>query len=248
MIIADAIQKIIDLGKIELIPVDGANYYKGPSLARLKKPEENIPKALTFTTLTGLSDYIAANPDALDLPRLFLHVVDFSRVDLMGPLQPFNDNARFIYATAVSSAARDGFQFDKWMNLEDFIIRLQADFARYPEAPDDTEAIIELLGKVANENLKTNTDNGFTQTIQIRSGLTTLSGVRVENPVKVRPWRTFAEIEQPAITAILRFKPTGDGMPTAALFESGGGAWKLEAIKRLGTWLRENVEELDVLM
>jgi hypothetical protein len=247
--IAEAIKEVLALAPIQHIAIDGQEYVKqDQGIIRLKKPDETIPKVLTFTTLGGLAEYVDANPDALEMDRLFLHVAGFNRVELVGPLQQANDNCRFVYAIATAEDTAGNFKFGQWLDLEDLIIRLQTDFARYHGIEDDTEAMIEMLGKVANEKLQTNTDNGFSQTIQVRSGLTTLSSVKVENPVRVRPWRTFAEIEQPEVLAVLRFRPTGDGKPTGALFESGGGTWKLLAIKHIAKWLHDTVDGIDILM
>jgi hypothetical protein len=244
--IKEAIEKIIDLASIqhESFIGDGDVYVKrGQNVQRLKQPDQHIPEELTFTTLTGLVDYIETNPDALEMSKLILHVAAADRVALVGPLQPSNDNIRFCYATASVTSANTAFQFGYWYQLEDFIIRLQADFARPEGIDDDADAIIELLGKVANENIQTNTDDGFSQTIQVRSGLTTNSTVKVENPVRVHPWRTFREVEQPEVLSVLRFKKSGrdNDLPVAALFEAGGGSWQLEAIKRVRAYLLEEL-------
>jgi hypothetical protein len=246
--ISEAIDKVLELAPIQVQTIGDHSYIKaGQQVTRLRSPDELAPKVLPFSTLTGLAEYIEANPDDLDLDACFLHVATFERVELLGPLQPLNDNDRFFYAAARAGAGRQGFAFGQWLNLEDFIIKLQADFAEYQGQEDDREAIIDLLGKVANENLQTMTDNGFSQTVQVKSGLTTLSAVKVENPVTVRPWRTFAEIEQPPILAVLRFRKSGDGLPLAALFESGGGAWKLEAMTRICAWLKARLADIKVL-
>jgi hypothetical protein len=242
----EAIDKILSLSAIQVQQIGGLDYVKrGQEVIRLKKPEHINPLALVFNTLAGLVDYIKSNPDDLDLAKLVFHVSDFDRVDLLGPLQDFNDNIRFCYASAVMT--RPGFPFGQWFQLEECIIRLQTEFVHDPELKADTETIIEHMGKVANEKLTTHTDDGVTQTIQVRSGLTTLSGVRVANPVLVYPWRTFREVKQPGIVAVLRYRQSGEGKPLAALFESDGGGWRLDAIEAIANWLKDLLPTIKVL-
>jgi hypothetical protein len=242
--IRDAIDKILDLAPIQSVEIDRDTYVKmDQKVTRLKAPEEHAPKPLRFITLTGLADYIIANPDLLDPRNVVLHVTDFLRVECLGPLQPANDNVRFIYA--VAHIDRPAFSFGKWMSIEDFIIALQSDFFRNADF-DDVDAIIDLLGKVASEHIQTREDDGFSQMVQVRSGLTTTSAVKVENPVRVFPWRTFAEVDQPETLAVLRFRKAGDGAPLVALFESKGESWRFEAIQSVKEWLTATFPEVHV--
>jgi len=58
------------------------------------------------------------------------------------------------------------------------------------------------------------------------------------NPIRLRPYRTFREIEQPASLFVLRLQKGRDGeLPRAALFEADGGQWKLEACQAIKHWL-----------
>lgn len=244
--IKEGIDKVLSLAGIQSIEIGTDTYVKGnQNVTRLVRPEEKPPDFLHFSTLTGFADYIESNPDRLDPKSMIIHVADFDHVELLGPLQPTNDQSRFMYAKARST--RRPFAFGQWMKMEDFIIALQSDFYRPEDVPDDSEAIIDLLGKVASETIKTNEDDGFSQTIQIRSGLTTKENVTVENPVRVHPWRTFGELSQPRTLAVLRFRQIGDGVPSVALFESGGESWRLEAIEAIQDWLRIRFNDIHVL-
>jgi hypothetical protein len=244
-VIKEGIDKVLSLAGIQSFDMGSNTYIKGEqNVTRLKRPEERSPVPLEFITLTGLFDYIVANPDTLDPRTLVLHVEDYNRVELLGHLQPSNDNSRFYYATAICK--RPAFRFGSWMSIEDFIIALQSDFARDDASVDDVDKIVGLLGKVASEHVQTREDDGFSQTVQVRSGLTTKTNVKVENPVRVFPWRTFPEISQPETLAVLRFRKQGDGAPMVALFESGGESWRFEAIHAVKDWLTTAFPELNV--
>ncbi|NQK92942.1 hypothetical protein HO498_01330 [Streptococcus suis] len=59
------------------------------------------------------------------------------------------------------------------------------------------------------------------------------------NPVTLRPYRTFAEVEQPASQFIYRIDKAG----YMALFEADGGKWKLDAINNIATYLKSKLGE-----
>jgi hypothetical protein len=55
----------------------------------------------------------------------------------------------------------------------------------------------------------------------------------VPNPIQLKPFRTFPEVDQPEGMFVLRMKTGG----LATLIVCDGNAWKLEAVKRLREWL-----------
>lgn len=71
----------------------------------------------------------------------------------------------------------------------------------------------------------TSEDNGITQTVAARQGVSLKSYVSVKPRVKLIPFRTFREVEQPASEFLLRVDSDGE----IGLFEADGGAWQLEA-------------------
>lgn len=63
------------------------------------------------------------------------------------------------------------------------------------------------------------------------------------NPVSLRPYRTFTEVEQPSSSFIFRAK-TG---PRFALMEADGGAWRSKAMKNIKAFLEFEVKDLHVI-
>jgi hypothetical protein len=243
--IKQAIEKVLDLAPIQRLTVGDNLYCKADQrVVRLQKPEQSPPEVCLFRTLTGLVDYIETNPDGLDMFGLFLHIADAGIVDLIGPLQPENDNTRFNYASARSDGLQ--FMFGHWWNVEDLIIALQTCFSRPDGIETDVDAIIQLIGNIASERVRNQEDDGFSQRVEIRSGLTTKSTVKVENPVRVRPWRTFFEVLQPESLAVLRFKERDNGLPQVGLFESASKSWRAEAIASVRDWLRDRLPTMKI--
>ena len=52
------------------------------------------------------------------------------------------------------------------------------------------------------------------------------------NPVRLRPYRTFAEIEQPESEYVFRIMDDGQG-PSFKLVEADGGLWKSAAMMKI---------------
>lgn len=57
-------------------------------------------------------------------------------------------------------------------------------------------------------------------------------------------YRTFMEIEQPESEFVFRARKA-DSLPHFALFEADGGAWRIEAMKRIKAYLEENLKDIE---
>ena len=85
-------------------------------------------------------------------------------------------------------------------------------------------------------------DDGVSQKTTIKSGIAMRQDVIVPNPVSLRPYRTFAEIEQPESNYVFRIKDTDNG-PCFKLVEADGGLWKNAAMKRVKEYLEYELNE-----
>ena len=133
----------------------------------------------------------------------------------------------------------DGFPFERYMDLETFNIMLQSRFVD----TNDRAALLALTANVVDENVKSYGDDGISQVASVKSGVTSVADVKVPNPVLLRPFRTFAEVDQPESKFIFRMRKGDDGV-TAALIEADGGAWKIEAIQNIAEYLRNNLQKV----
>jgi len=75
--------------------------------------------------------------------------------------------------------------------------------------------------------------------LSIGSGVASVSEVRVPNPVSMKPYRTFVEVDQPESNFIFRMR---EGMQ-AALFEADGGAWKNVAMNNIKKYFDDNLDD-----
>jgi len=237
--IREAIDKIISLTPPEIFTINNETYCTDP-LHWLKKPEHSPPGPLVLFTVQAVVDYLAANID--DIKQCSILIVGPCRVEVIGPLQPENANERFLYAVAKS--VYSPFVFNRFMPVDDFIVALQSLF----EHNETRENLLSIIGNLANEHIAQTHDDGISQAVQIKSGITTKTAVTLENPVTLQPYRTFPEIEQPISQFVIRFKNINEQM-NVALYEADGGMWQLTAIYRIKTWLegQDTLKEVDII-
>ena len=239
--IEKAIDRILEMAPIQTIVIDGREYSKD-ALRKITPPEFVPPTPLTLSTLSGMVDYINTLGD--DHEKVLLKIDDFNSVSVLGQIQPENSNARFLYAQSDLKTNQFGFSSPvspNWYDLENFVIALQSQFVQ----TEEIEKLISHLSHLANETVTEMKDDSFSQSYQIKTGITTKSQVVVTNPITLRPHRTFSEIEQPASTCIFRLKSKG-GMQ-CALFISDGGAWKLDAINNIKAWLKKQLPDITII-
>lgn len=199
--------------------------------ASLVKPGPQV-SPIKVNSLAALRDYLKANRDALELRSLAVHVSSPGLVRLLGPIDP-RSRSRETFIEATTPDLMEGFG-GQFKPHEEFIIGLQTRFVE----SDERAAVLRVIGTVKEEKVKQSVDDGISQTVIARNGGVMVADVAVPNPVRLAPYRTFREVAQTSSLFVLRAQAGREGgLPTVALFEADGGAWKLDAIVRVGAWL-----------
>lgn len=204
------------------------------------------PATLTFRRLNGLIEWLNTVPSG---PTPYaVHVVSDQRVEVItGIYGPHRQRTVLAAAVAPERMSATPFAFGKWLDVESMNIALLALF-------DETEgrkAVMKLLGTVKTEAVGTQTDDGVTQEVTVRGGITLVQRETVPNPVLLAPRRTFDEVEQPASPFVLRLKmvKSEEGSVTsAALFEADGGEWRSLAMLRIANHLVQADINLPILV
>ena len=75
------------------------------------------------------------------------------------------------------------------------------------------------------------------QIATVLDGVASLAQAKTPNPVTLRPYRTFNEVEQPASQFVFRINKSAN----LALFEADGGKWQLEAISNIADYLMKEL-------
>ncbi len=215
-------ERVVKIGGSNFV-IDEAGHYD-----RIKPRVYNAKDPLIIKTLTGLVDYIKSNLERKEA-KLLLHIEKPDEVSLMGLLA--EDGSREYLASAQAIVPR--FNFDYYLDIEEFNVALQSVFA--PTA--DRDILLKVVGNLKEDNVKTTGDDGVSQAVTIKTGVATAADVKVPNPVTLAPYRTFIEVKQPESKFIFRMK---DG-PRGAIFEADGGAWRNQAILNIKTFLEEQL-------
>lgn len=229
--IKEALQYIVGLGKAEEHVINGACYSDKP----LHRIDTYYPKAdaIEMHTLTSLVDYIKSELDEMP-PRMIVEVKSPTEVELYSQLDPNRDRESLV----VASARVPGFEFDRFVEHEKFCINLQSKFI----PSDDRELILKFAGTVEAGSVSEYGDDGVTQKATIKTGLASKGDAIVPNPVCLRPYRTFLEVEQPESAFVFRMKQDSYGSVMCAIFEADGGAWKMDATQAIKEYLQRELD------
>ncbi len=226
--IKEAIEKILDLGKPLELDIHNLKY--SPHNLNLISPPE--PDVLSISTLQGVIDYISINDRIPE--KFFIHISGYDQINLYSLLsKDYRKREHYIKSDYISET----FEFGYWHNTEKFIIELQSKFVH-------TKQLIEVIKIVSNvksvKSLEV-TDDGVSQNATAKTGIHMLENVTLPNPVTLKPFRTFNEIEQPDSSFILRGKEADNGI-SWALFGADDKQWQMKAIKSIKEWISSNLK------
>ncbi|MCM1191996.1 MAG: hypothetical protein NC123_18270 [Butyrivibrio sp.] len=231
--IKEALEYIVGLGegkeKIKTVKLpDGTEQVY--STERLERLSAYIPRAeaVHMNTLTSLVDYIKGNIDTM-ADRMIVQIKNPGEVLLFSRLDKDRKREYLVKCTALIPE----FRYEIFINHEEFCINVQAKFLNDPET--DKDLILRFAGTVENGSVAEYGDTGVTQKATVKVGIASKSDAVVPNPVRLRPYRTFMEVEQPVSEFIFRIKDVNGVF--CALFEADGGAWKNEAMKNIKAYL-----------
>lgn len=131
-----------------------------------------------------------------------------------------------------------------WRDQQAAIIELRSAFV----PNEGTDYLLDLLSRISKDDSVSSEDNGVSQTVTAKQGISLKSYERLRTRVPLIPYRSFTEIEQPESEFILRMDDDG----RVGLFEADGGKWKLTAKDRIcayfETALKEEIDAATVVV
>lgn len=226
--------KDLTLQTAELVTgADGVQYSRTQLFPVVYDPQ---PKALEIQTLSGLVEYVKNNKDEMKENDCFA-IVDHARsVRIMGGLTKTMSRKTLVHAVITR---QQEFQFGSWIEHEEFVIRLASLFV--PNGP--LGELTKFLSKVSADEGVTTEDDGITQRATLKSGLSGAlkEGKQVPLRVKLQPFRTFPEIDQPASEFLFRMRKSHSGGVACALFACDGEMWEKDCVVDIAAWLKKNL-------
>ena len=237
-----AIEKIVELASPSVIQVNGKTF----SNERFTEVKEQLyyPECLILNSLDGivkmiqkeakekrLSDINVPTDDNTVEQRLYVRVSEYNRVDVFTSYDTQGVRTYLYRSNADVPGFREGFR-----DRETMLIQLRSLFLQ----TQDVAYLLDLLAKMSDEEKVTSQDNGVTQVVEARKGVALKEQVEVRPRVKLTPFRTFLEVDQPESEFLLR---VGDG-GQVGLFEADGGVWKLVAKRSIVAYLEGRLKDL----
>lgn len=227
-----ALEYITGLKEPRITEINGDEYSDKP----LHRIDAYYPKAdrIRISTLTGMLDYILSNTDELPA-KMIIEVASPTCVKMYSQLDPNRDREHIVEVNAMLPE----FRFGQFIDNESFCIGLQSKFIQN----EDRDLLLKFAGTVKAGTITEYGDDGVTQKATVKTGIASSDDAIVPNPVTLKPYRTFLEVEQPESQFVFRMRDNRG--VECAIFEADGGAWKYEAMQRISNYLQAHLAECE---
>lgn len=234
--IKEALEYAVELaGQEDFIIYDEAgNEWYDENKHHLKKlSPKKYPSTLNLSTLSSLIDYYKNDVNKINSQKTIV-VVDNPK-----EVYVYSEDDEEAYRTKLITveALVPNIDFGKFLNTENFIITLQSKFIN----DADRELLLEYASKIVIENGAEIEDTGSSQITTIKTGVANKGKAKTPNPVTLKPYRTFSEVDQPTSDFVFRVDKDGK----LAIFEADGGAWRLKAVDYIKAYLTEKLDVVE---
>lgn len=220
-------QYLVSLKANNTYDIHGEIYSDNP-LHRIA-PYVPHPEKLCVTGLDSIVKLVKAEMQKVTLP-IFIRVDGPTSVSVLTALDDDMKRDLLFKAECDVPGFREGFrEYDK------AIIEIRSKFI----PSEDVDYLLDLLSRVNKENGVTTSDNGVSQTVEAKTGISLKQMVTVRPRVNLAPFRTFLEVDQPYSEFLLRLNDDGE----VGLFEADGGMWKQQAKKHILAYFNDRMSE-----
>lgn len=234
--------RIQETAEVKITELDGKKY-ADKRLFEIFPPH---PKTIKISTLTGIADFIKESGD-VEVSNLVCVVDNYNQVTLRSKIETeFQTRSTYLQ----SDLQEVDLRLNQYIDAETMNIMLQSGFSssktKDGENDTDKELLLSYTAKLSATAENGVEDDGITQSAIAKTGIVSKSQITLKNPVELRPYRTFTEVEQPKSKFIFRTKQEG-GQIYFGLFEADGGAWKNEATLLIRDFLKSQTPKLTVI-
>lgn len=226
--LAKMIDKIVSLKETKTFEIGGQTYADS-QLTRIP-PHVDRPECIEVSGLDGICKLIRTELAKLDTV-VMVQAKAHNAVEVMTTYQPDFSRNILYRAKADAPGLRTGFR-----GREVALIELRSLFI----PNEGTAYLLDLLSRMTDENSVTTRDNGVTQQVEAKQGVSLNMLVDIKPRVQLQPFRTFLEIAQPESEFLIRVDPQ-EGI---GFFEADGGIWKLEAKKNIADYFNTHLADL----
>lgn len=199
--------------------VEGATFaITADGVAKEILPTIFHPDPLPLNSLDAMVKLVRTEASNMDTP-LYITIPDHMTVRCFG--QP-DVAARYFRQVYYEAMATDvpGWSEKVTLGFEEAQIALRTRF----QETQDTLYAMKLVSDISLGAKVIFNDNGIATTITTQKGVALQTNEQIRPLVKLRPYRTFQEVEQPESIFLIRISERG-----IAFIEADGGMWKLKA-------------------
>lgn len=190
------------------------------------------PDTLPLNSLDALVKLVRTEASEQDTP-LYITIPDHMTVRCFGQPDAAGRYFRQVYYE-VNATDVPGWDSGVRLGFEEIQIALRT---RFQETPDALYAM-KLLSDITSGGKITLNDNGIATSVVTQKGVALQSNEAIRPIVKLKPYRTFQEVEQPESAFLIRVSERG-----ISFTEADGGMWKLAARETIKKFLEERLEQ-----
>ena len=190
------------------------------------------PDTLPLNSLDALIKMVKTEASEQDAP-LYITIPDHMTVCCFGQPDSSERYHRQVYYEANATDV-PGWAEKNTLGFEEAQIALRT---RFQETPDTLYAM-KLVSDISLGAKVVYNDNGIATTITTQKGVALQTNEQIRPLVKLRPYRTFQEVEQPESIFLIRVSDRG-----ISFIEADGGMWKLAARETIKAFLEERLSQ-----
>ena len=217
-----------------LITIVGGSTFRITSDGDVKELLPTIfrPDTLPLNSLDSLIKMVKTEASEQDAP-LYITIPDHMTVRCFGQPDAAERYHRQFYYEANATDV-PGWAEKNTLGFEEAQIALRT---RFQETPDTLYAM-KLVSDISLGAKVIYNDNGIATTITTQKGVALQTNEQIRPLVKLRPYRTFQEVEQPESIFLIRVSDRG-----ISFIEADGGMWKLAARETIKAFLEERLSQ-----
>lgn len=228
----EAIEKIAEMAGVKTIEADGKVY--SDSVVFEVRPELDLPKTKELTSLDALAKMVKTEAaEVLGIKPLFITVSKYDEVNCFTAIDQSRRNERVLLYT-VHATDVPGWG-DSKLGFEQAQIALQTRFQQTP----DRDYTLRLCSQITCGGKVTYNDNGVATSIVTQKGVALQGAETIKPLVKLKPFRTFQEVDQPESLFLIRVDERG-----ISFIEADGGMWKLTARQTIKAFLEDALKDM----
>lgn len=231
MMLKEAIEKIEEMSSPLVYTEGNHSYVLYADHTEELRPTIDSPETVRLNSLDALVQLVKKEQQSR---QIFVSVTGHDEVDVYD--SPSED-CRWKRNVLYNARAIDipGWEPEVQMGFDQAAVALMTRF----QDGGDREYTLQLLSQITTGAKVTYTDNGVASTIVTQKGAALAQNTTIKPLVKLRPYRTFQEIEQPEGIFLIRISERG-----ITFREADGGMWKLTARNTAKAWLQEQLQDM----